>query len=134
MGDRHPCDDSGGGGLMWWGGCPTAVLSRARQCRQVDEMAPCCGATLWRYTEVMARINLREVSEDDKAALEREAARRGYSLNSFMLDLVHNTARRVRNQNAFASIASLSTEGLGKPDSAEVVRALRDERASGHAR
>jgi antitoxin FitA len=81
---------------------------------------------------VMVTVTIRDVPDDVRAALTREARERGRSLQAHLLDLLAMQARFARNRTLLLELSERFGDhgGVrdGGPDAADVVRAARSER------
>ncbi|MEU6644873.1 hypothetical protein ABZ863_20255 [Saccharomonospora sp. NPDC046836] len=80
----------------------------------------------------MSVLTIREVSDDVKNALVRDARERGQSLQAFLLDVLRRQAAFGRNRELLAEIEQDLTEGGGAaedaPDAAALLTQARPER------
>ncbi|PXY27971.1 FitA-like ribbon-helix-helix domain-containing protein [Prauserella muralis] len=78
----------------------------------------------------MAVLTIRDVPEDTKAALARDARQRGQSLQAFLLAVLERQAEFGRNRELLAEIADELAEGGGADaDAADAADLLAQARA-----
>jgi len=73
-------------------------------------------------------IQIRNVPDDTHSALTRAAALRGQSLQAFLLGLLENHARALRNADLFHPLAPIRIE---LPETAAPERLMRLDRQDG---
>jgi len=79
------------------------------------------------YYACMVALQIRDVPEDVRRTLAEQAARRGQSLQAFLLNLVSDEARRASNLAVLGRFAD-RTDGSAL-SAAEMVRSLDEARA-----
>lgn len=76
----------------------------------------------------MVALQIRNVPEDLRDALVREADRRGQSLQGYLLGVLGDEARRARNPAILASIAARGGGAPSDVSASDVLRAEREKR------
>lgn len=81
----------------------------------------------------MAVVTIRDVPDDVRDALARDARERGQSLQAFLLSVLDRQVAFSRNRQALAEIERDLSAGGGAggdaPDTADLLRQARGERA-----
>jgi hypothetical protein len=90
----------------------------------------------WLHNAVMAyTLTIRDVSDDVRDALTREARERGQSLQAFLLGVLERQARFSRNRQILGEIerdlALGGGAGADAPDASDVLAQARSETAGG---
>lgn len=82
----------------------------------------------------MAVLTIRDVPDDVKDALAREARERGQSMQSYLLSVLNQQAAFARNRQILAEIEHNLATGGGAgedaPDAAEVLAQARSDRGN----
>jgi hypothetical protein len=81
------------------------------------------------YNACMVALQIRDVPNEVRDILAEDAARRGQSLQAYLLELVKTQARRRCNSALIRSLRERSDgASLGPGEAAELIRRLREER------
>lgn len=85
----------------------------------------------------MTVLTIRDVPDDVKDALARDARERGQSLQAFVLSVLEREAAFGRNRELLAEIDRELTDGGGAgtdaPDAADLIAEARERRTAGDA-
>lgn len=73
-------------------------------------------------------MQVRDVPDAVRLALQREAEARGQSLQAFLLEVLEREARNVRNRQAARTDQPLRLKGIGPVDVVGLVEQGHDER------
>lgn len=85
----------------------------------------------------MTVLTIRDVPDDVKDALARDARERGQSLQAFVLSVLEREAAFGRNRELLAEIDRELADGGGAgadaPDAADLIAEARERRTAGYA-
>lgn len=83
----------------------------------------------------MSLIQIRDVPEEDRAALAMAAHRRNMSMQKYLTEVLHTTARRERSIASIEAMEANLAQHAGAPDlTADVLADLDADRADHDAR
>lgn len=116
---------------------PREVLERARGATElwIQMQFDLTLKSIQLHPEVMAVLTIRDVPDDVKEALGRDARERGQSLQSFLLGVLKQQAAFSHNRQLLAEIERDLAEGGGAgddaSDAAELLEQARPDRRGG---